>query len=642
MAVPGEVECREVAPCAPGTWGDIPVDDTTQFVDIAYAGTDSDGSAERPYKQVQLGVAAAAPGAIVAIARGTYVEDVVPKKPVTLWGVCPAEVELVGVGGEFATITILQVDGVHVRDLAVSGPGVGIGLSGATDVLVDRVWIHDTLDFGAEVSGRLGPSHLDIRRSLVERSTDIGVVYGGATLTIDECVVRDTERIQQGGFGVLGLPEPGDDAMLVARRSVIEHNRSAGVLLIGATATVEESVVRLTQADDVGSGWGLAVQPQGSIESSLDLRRSVVQDNLGVGVFVAGSRAVIEATAIRSTLPQPTDGLFGFGVEGGISPESGATADLTIRSSVIEDNRGDGFVLGGGVATIESTIIRGTLPRDGTQMLGRGISVQADQSSGAPSSLSLRSSVVESNHDVGVFVSGAAALVEATVVRGTQPRAADMAFGRGIDVRTDMVTGVRGSVTLRSSIVEDNHEVGLLLDGADGTIESTVIRRTKPRASDGLDGRGAGFQDFAATLAPTVATMRFSVVEDSFDTGVVVSNSSLELESTVVSRSRARMADGAFGDGIAVFALGVPTSAVVRGCHVVDSARAGIASFGAFVGVSQTLLECNPIHLDGETLLEKSYEFDDGGGNVCTCDAATSACAVTSASLPPPEPIHDP
>src|SRR5690242_5980874 len=33
MAIPGEPACREVAPCGPGTYGDIPVDDATQFVD---------------------------------------------------------------------------------------------------------------------------------------------------------------------------------------------------------------------------------------------------------------------------------------------------------------------------------------------------------------------------------------------------------------------------------------------------------------------------------------------------------------------------------------------------------------------------------------------------------------------------------
>src|SRR4051812_19559403 len=40
MAVPGEAACREIAPCGPAPWGDAPLDDTTQFVDAAYAGGD--------------------------------------------------------------------------------------------------------------------------------------------------------------------------------------------------------------------------------------------------------------------------------------------------------------------------------------------------------------------------------------------------------------------------------------------------------------------------------------------------------------------------------------------------------------------------------------------------------------------------
>ncbi|MBW2459900.1 MAG: hypothetical protein JRI68_35750, partial [Deltaproteobacteria bacterium] len=77
MAVPGDAECREVAPCGDGPWGAIPIEASTQHVDQSYAGGNSDGSAAMPWTTIAEGITAAAPGAIVAIASGSYVENLV-------------------------------------------------------------------------------------------------------------------------------------------------------------------------------------------------------------------------------------------------------------------------------------------------------------------------------------------------------------------------------------------------------------------------------------------------------------------------------------------------------------------------------------------------------------------------------------
>ena len=43
MAVPGDTACRPLQTCGTGTWGDIPVDAATQYVDASYSGN-SDGT----------------------------------------------------------------------------------------------------------------------------------------------------------------------------------------------------------------------------------------------------------------------------------------------------------------------------------------------------------------------------------------------------------------------------------------------------------------------------------------------------------------------------------------------------------------------------------------------------------------------
>ncbi|HZO13070.1 MAG TPA: hypothetical protein VFB62_07420, partial [Polyangiaceae bacterium] len=106
MAVPGETTCHEVVSCGTGTWGDIPVEPDTEYVDASYAGMDSDGSALKPWTSVQAAVDAAAPGAIVAIAEGSYSDVRISDAPVRLFGVCPGLVEIVGTGAGIAALIV--------------------------------------------------------------------------------------------------------------------------------------------------------------------------------------------------------------------------------------------------------------------------------------------------------------------------------------------------------------------------------------------------------------------------------------------------------------------------------------------------------------------------------------------------------
>src|SRR5690606_184412 len=89
MPVLGEPGCQPIAACGEGAWGAIPVDGATVHVDASYAGGGSDGSAARPWTRIGEAVASAAPGALVAVAAGTYHEAVVLDRPVRLWGRCP-------------------------------------------------------------------------------------------------------------------------------------------------------------------------------------------------------------------------------------------------------------------------------------------------------------------------------------------------------------------------------------------------------------------------------------------------------------------------------------------------------------------------------------------------------------------------
>src|SRR5207237_4355449 len=142
LAVPGETACHEVAPCGAAPWGDIPVEATTQYVDGAFAGA-SDGSAQKPHKTIQAAISAAAAGAIVAVAAGSYPEDVtLAGKRVRLWGRCAKLVEIAGSASPAVASLLLREgsDGSEVHGVAVRGASYGVVASAAKNLALDRVW----------------------------------------------------------------------------------------------------------------------------------------------------------------------------------------------------------------------------------------------------------------------------------------------------------------------------------------------------------------------------------------------------------------------------------------------------------------------------------------------------------------------
>jgi hypothetical protein len=192
MAAPGESICHEVLPCGAGEWGDIPIDATTVYVDASYPGADSDGSAANPWITISQGVAAAAPGVLVAVAAGSYVEDVVVQgKPVRLHGKCPGEVEIVGTPAGLAALDVREgASGSEVRALVLTGAGLGLVVSGAEDVLVEAAWVHGALWRGVDIEDALGPTSVGLHGSLIEEDHEVGVFVAGSTATLEGVVVR--------------------------------------------------------------------------------------------------------------------------------------------------------------------------------------------------------------------------------------------------------------------------------------------------------------------------------------------------------------------------------------------------------------------------------------------------------------------
>src|SRR6185436_8136747 len=97
-----------------------------------------------------------------------------------------------GVGSQQAAVNIgtAGADGAELHDLAVIGIEGGVGTTGTHDVVLSRVWIHDTGGFGAVAGAQLGASSLSITGTLIEGTTEVGVFVAGSATTIDAAVIR--------------------------------------------------------------------------------------------------------------------------------------------------------------------------------------------------------------------------------------------------------------------------------------------------------------------------------------------------------------------------------------------------------------------------------------------------------------------
>lgn len=573
MAIPGESECHEIAPCGAAPWGDIPVEGDTVYVDAA-AAPGGDGTAAQPFASLQDGVDAAPAGVLVAVAEGTY-EAISVSSPVRIWGRCPALVEIAAKTGELAAVDARTgVAGSELHDLAVTGKAVGVAVTGSEEVTLERVWIHDTTNRGLNLQDDLGPTSLLLRRSLVERTRVLGAFVSGATLRVEESLIRDVSSAggKDGAGLALQASSPDAPGTLDVSRSVFEGVHGIGLLIQGSNATLDATMVRDTQAGVSSGGIGLAIQSDGGRGSTVKLTGSVIERNGDVAVLVLGSELAVERSVVRDTRPIPASGLAGEGITVQYDPTTLAPSTATITDSLVASNKSTGVAVLAATALIERVVVRGTEARESDGMLGFGIEVD-DQPQASPASATIRSCLVEDNRATGIGVRGGTVTIEDVLVRRTRPHLATMLFGRGINVQPDDSTQAPAKVSVSGSLVEDNLDVGIFALSSALTIDRTTVRGTKP-ATDGIQGDGV-----MALL----------------------------------------------GGSIALTASRVETSS-----------RAGVTSFGGHVSVGATTLECNPIPLDGETFEGAPPTFEDLGANVCGCGGHTGACKVVTSDLTPP------
>lgn len=557
----GERSCQPVGDCGNGTWGSIATSAETIYVDRAYLGGGSDGSQGKPFTTIGGALAAAASGAQIAVAEGRYEEDLRLDKPVTLEGRCARLVTIAGQGVNAHSAVEVAAGPSVLRGVTVNGPKEGVSVDSAA--LVVEAAIIDSPGDSALVA--VSGADLTVRRSLLQRGVQFGLLVEGAKAQLEGSVIREGQPRSDGRFGT-GIQVSGSSSRLSLSDSLVLRNSHLGIAISGAQVTLEGSVVSgtLPQASDKKNGTGIVAMIDGASPAVVTLQESLVADNSQAGISISGSELTLDRSVVRDTRPRALDQTLGSGIQ---AVYKGRVAKLVLRDSAVVANTAVGIAVAGAEATLERSLVLDTLPQASDKSAGAGIQVTPDPNSGTASKLSAADCVISGNRSQGLALTSSDAILERTIIRDTLAQESDRSLGIG--ARASAAT-----LTLRDCLVSGNRTLGVGLNGADATIERTILRGTLGQSSDGLLGFGLTARhdgDSAAKL-----TMTDCVVDNNTTVGVHVSSSTATLERVVVRDTQPE--EKTSEDGIGLVATGTTQASelTLRGCSFLRNRAFGL------------------------------------------------------------------
>jgi len=509
---PGEPGCTRVGTACPV--GDLPeglpTDVPIMYV-LASAPDGGDGSLAMPYNRLgSTQIDRASTGGIIAIGKGTYdVGELAIYRDITLWGACTAETILTStVRHDFNGMVDLWTGNATIKNLRVSDPlrialsvyepktlrvedvviegAHGAGLLAANGLLeMQNVVVRGTVprSDGSSFGMRADPEAMvTVRRAVFEGNTDQGIMASGATVDLEQVVVRDIVSAAGVTVSVAGA----FDATLTGRQVVVEGARDIGVFCSdGASCTFEDSFVGNAETTLASAGTGRGATS--ARDGHLTLRRTYLHGNNDVAMttFNPGSTLLAEDVVVDDTGPDST-GWFGIAVS------AEGDGQFTVRRALFVGNRDaavnvDGFGGKSAFGELEDVTIRGTQPRENGNA---GVGIRA----WTVGRLVATRVVVEDHFESGIMVTtpGSSAVLNDVVVRGVRPNSRDGTMGFGIEVSGGAQLEVN-----RVRVIEAS-ATGLIADGlgSELTGEDIEVIGTQPSGT-GRGGHGVSGQNGA-------------------------------------------------------------------------------------------------------------------------------------------------
>ena len=463
--------------------------EATIFVDASFATVDA-----THVKTIGEALVAATDGTTIAVAKGTYPENLTIRKNVTIVGRCAGEVIVEGATdrptaaidtGAVVTLRGMTIRGGR-RGVTIAGPRAVVNLDavlfeGNQEAAISAVELAAVKGKNVVVRGTLptGASAItngvftDIEGTVtLEDSAIVGAsdaavgATGGGVVTLRRTVVRDTipRPDKVGGLGARafeeGRVELFESTIMRSRGTAILAGRTKGMLSVVRSSIVDTLIDNRPTYE---TGNAVAINDS----ARLEMKASTVADNVAAGVFVGkgGASAKIENSAIVATRAEgQTAGGLGVGVAENATVEvvdtvvhgsalvamqaSSKDAKLTVTRCLVADTRGS-----------SNTSTKVPAGRGGTAVVSiRGASVD------------VTSSTIVGSREVSVAAgdAGSRLSLTKTFVTNTMPNVAGE-FGHG-------VMALAGTnVTVTRSVVASSAGVGVVFANGTGVVSRSLI-----------------------------------------------------------------------------------------------------------------------------------------------------------------------
>ena len=554
MEVIGKATCQPMGDCGSGTWGKIKTTASTIFVNQSYSGSSPDGSQSKPYITIGAALKAAGAGVHIVVAAGTYTEDVVIDKKVTLEGRCAQKVTITG-AGKYTVEVKSSASGSVIRGLKIAGASRGVLVDGAV-VTMEIIDVRGCEDRGVQVQSS---GALTLDDSIVAGNREVGVFIFGAKAILRRTVVRDTREHASYldlGVGIMAQYQTGKVSDLTLLDCVIDGNRATGIALLSSKATVQRSILRdtLEQKSDnkLGMGLWVACAAGPTPGSELNLLDSIVTGNRTAGIDLYSSKATVERSVVRDTLEDASDNGSGLGIQASVQAGLSRGSELILRDSLLARNRYSGIGLYSSKATLQRSVVRDTEAQASDKKSGVGIvaSILVGQSNG--SEVTLRDSTVSGNRAGGIRLYSSKATLVDSVVRDTREQLSDGLWGTGIQASVASKQKQGSELTLSNSLVTSNRFIGIHLLSSKATLQRSVVRNTLERVSDKMAGKGIVASVEPGQSSGSVLTLRDCLVERNRTAGILLGSSKATVERSIVRDTHAQASDMQFGTGIQV------------------------------------------------------------------------------------------
>ncbi|MDP6934215.1 MAG: right-handed parallel beta-helix repeat-containing protein, partial [Myxococcota bacterium] len=382
--------------CGTGTWGDLQTDGDTIYVD-ASAEDGGDGSEESPFTLIQEGLDAQGKSGMVAVAAGTYVENLQMTRDhsgVHLAGRCR---ELVVIdASEGSEDEMLEGSGIFLNGyLSTQWTVSGVTVTGAPWGGITQAKGMLTVERIASTNNKFGIEEYSGAVSATDcillGNRTAGGYLSASTATLNGVSILETGPANggEGGYGLF-VSEDSEltatdctltdndymglwvqDSFLDASGCTLQGNHVMGLLLLRSVGTIDEVRILGTLPGDDGS-YGAGVQVHEStlqatncvlednahmglacVEGTLDATECTIQGNRMAGlVLTSASTATVQNVNVLETRFGP-DGYFGRG----FSVERGSTLDAT--DCLVQDNDEVGLNVQSSVLVAESCTIQG-------------------------------------------------------------------------------------------------------------------------------------------------------------------------------------------------------------------------------------------------------------------------------------------